>query len=73
VSLSRAKGADAQVAWTREAFEVGDRRLCGAFGLEGLTRFPPVPGRDSTEIPPHLLLEQINETHRRGLDVGGGD
>ncbi|EGV18298.1 hypothetical protein [Thiocapsa marina] len=30
-------------------------------------------GTYAEEIPFHTLLEQINETRRRGLDVGGDD
>jgi hypothetical protein len=30
-------------------------------------------GKYAEEIPVYTLLKQINETHRRGLDVGGDD
>ncbi|AKH20234.1 hypothetical protein [Sedimenticola thiotaurini] len=40
-----------------------------AFGREDLP-FMEVANRHGDEIPFHILLQQINETHRRGLDVG---
>jgi hypothetical protein len=39
------------------------------FGREDLP-FMDVAERYSEEIPFHTLLKQINETHRRGLEVG---
>ena len=39
-----------------------------AFGREDL-RFMELAERYSDEIPFHTLLKQINETHRRGLEV----
>ncbi len=39
-----------------------------AFGREDLP-FIEVANRHGDEIPFHILLQQINETHRRGLDV----
>ena len=39
-----------------------------AFGREDLP-FMEVAERHSDEIPFHILLKQINETHRKGLDV----
>jgi len=38
------------------------------FGREDLP-FMDLAGRFSDEIPFHTLLKQINETHRRGLEV----
>lgn len=38
------------------------------FGREDLS-FMEVANRHGDEIPFHILLQQINETHRRGLDV----
>ena len=32
--------------------------------------FMDLAGRYSEEIPFHTLLKQINETHRRGLEIG---
>ncbi|WP_296806396.1 hypothetical protein [Thiocapsa sp.] len=43
-----------------------------AFGREDLP-FTDLAGKYAEEIPFHTLLKQINETHRRGLDVGGDD
>jgi hypothetical protein len=43
-----------------------------AFGREDLP-FMELAGKYPEENPFHTLLEQINETHRRGLDVGGDD
>jgi hypothetical protein len=43
-----------------------------AFGREDLP-FMDLAGKYAEEIPFHTLLKQINETHRRGLDVGGDD
>lgn len=43
-----------------------------AFGREDLP-FMDLAGRYADEIPFHTLLKQINETHRRGLDVEGDD
>ncbi len=40
-----------------------------SFGREDLS-FMEVANRHGDEIPFHILLQQINETHRRGLDVG---
>ena len=40
-----------------------------AFGREDLP-FMEVANRHRDEIPFHILLQQINETHRKGLDVG---
>lgn len=40
------------------------------FGREDLS-FMDIAGRYADEIPFHTLLKQINETHRRGLDVEG--
>ncbi|HSO83957.1 hypothetical protein [Thiocapsa sp.] len=42
-----------------------------AFGREDLPFMDPA-GKYAEEIPCHTLLGQINETHRRGLDVGAG-
>jgi hypothetical protein len=39
-----------------------------AFGREDLS-FMEVANRHGDEIPFHILLQQINETHRKGLDV----
>lgn len=39
------------------------------FGREDLP-FMEMADRFAAEIPFHILLKQINETHRRGLDVG---
>lgn len=41
-----------------------------AFGREDLP-FMDVAARYAEEIPFHTLLKQINETHRRGIDVDG--
>lgn len=41
-----------------------------AFGREDLP-FMDLAGRYADEIPFHTLLKQINETHRRGLEVEG--
>jgi hypothetical protein len=43
-----------------------------AFGREDLP-FMDLAGKYAEEIPFHTLLKQINETHRRGLEVGGDD
>ncbi|SDW01051.1 hypothetical protein [Thiocapsa roseopersicina] len=43
-----------------------------AFEREDLPFMDPA-GKYAEEIPFHTLLKQINETHRRGLDVGGDD
>ncbi|AFL72681.1 hypothetical protein [Thiocystis violascens] len=43
-----------------------------AFGREDLP-FMDLAGKYAEEIPFHTLLKQINETHRRGIDVGGDD
>jgi hypothetical protein len=43
-----------------------------AFGREDLP-FMDLAGKYAEEIPFHTLLKQINETHRRALDVGGDD
>ncbi|WP_373510473.1 hypothetical protein [Thiocapsa sp.] len=43
-----------------------------AFGREDLP-FMDLAGKYAEEIPFHTLLKQINETHRRGLDVGRDD
>lgn len=43
-----------------------------AFGREDLP-FMDLAGRYADEIPFHTLLKQINETHRRGLEVEGDD
>lgn len=40
------------------------------FGREDLP-FMDSAGKYANEIPFHTLLKQINETHRRGLDVAG--
>ena len=42
-----------------------------AFGRDLLFMDPA--GKYAEEIPFHTLLKQINETHRRGLDLGGDD
>lgn len=42
------------------------------FGREDLP-FIDLAAKYSEEIPFHTLLKQINETHRRGLDVEGED
>jgi len=39
------------------------------FGREDLP-FMDLAGRYSEEIPFHTLLKQVNETHRRGLEIG---
>ena len=41
-----------------------------SFGREDLP-FMDLATKYAGEIPFHTLLKQINETHRRGLDVGG--
>ena len=43
-----------------------------SFGREDLS-FMEVAEQHAEEIPFHTLLKQINETHRRGLDVGVED
>ena len=43
-----------------------------AFGREDLP-FMDLAARYADEIPFHTLLKQINETHRRGLEVEGDD
>jgi len=44
-----------------------------SFGREDLP-FMDLASRYAEEVPFHTLLKQINETHRRGLDVErGGD
>jgi hypothetical protein len=43
-----------------------------AFGREDRP-FIDLAGRYADEIPFHTLLKQINETHRRGLEVEGDD
>jgi hypothetical protein len=43
-----------------------------SFGREDLP-FMEVLIHHGDQIPFHTLLKQINETHRRGLDVGDGD
>ena len=42
-----------------------------AFGREDLP-FMEVAEQHADEIPFHILLKQINETHRKGLDVDAG-
>jgi hypothetical protein len=42
------------------------------FGRQDLP-FMDLAARYADEIPFHVLLKQINETHRRGLDTEGGD
>jgi len=42
------------------------------FGREDLP-FVDLASRYADEIPFHTLLKQINETHRRGIDVDGED
>ena len=42
-----------------------------AFGREDLP-FMDLAAQFSEDIPFHTLLKQINETHRRGLEVDGG-
>ncbi|MBK1717806.1 general secretion pathway protein GspF [Thiocystis violacea] len=42
------------------------------FGREDLP-FMDLAGKYAEEIPFHTLLNRINETHRRGLDLGGDD
>lgn len=51
--------------------EVYDAMVKGeyAFGREDLP-FLEIVSRHSDQIPFYTLLKQINETHRRGLDVG---
>jgi hypothetical protein len=44
------------------------RRGSYSFGREDLP-FMDIADRYAEEIPFHLLLKQINETHRKGLDV----
>jgi hypothetical protein len=41
-----------------------------SFGREDLP-FMDLAGKYSDQIPFHTLLKQINETHRRGLEVEG--
>ena len=41
------------------------------FGREDLP-FMDLAGRHADEIPFHTLLKQINDTHRRGIDVRAG-
>lgn len=41
-----------------------------SFGREDLS-FMDLAARYSEEIPFHTMLKQINETHRKGLDVEG--
>lgn len=43
-----------------------------SFGREDLP-FMDLATRYADEIPFHTLLKQINETHRRGLDLEGED
>ncbi|MES9844865.1 MAG: hypothetical protein ABW162_00080 [Candidatus Sedimenticola sp. PURPLELP] len=43
-----------------------------AFGREDLP-FVEIASRYGDDIPFYSLLKQINETHRRGLDVGEDD
>jgi len=43
-----------------------------AFGREDLP-FLEIASRHADQIPFYTLLQQINETHRRGLDVGEDD
>lgn len=43
-----------------------------SFGRDDLP-FMDLAARYAEEIPFHTLLKQINETHRRGLDVEGQD
>lgn len=43
-----------------------------SFGRGDLT-FMDLASRCASESPFHTLLKQINETHRRGLDVEGED
>jgi hypothetical protein len=43
-----------------------------SFGREDLS-FMDLAARYADEIPFHILLKQINETHRRGLDLEGDD
>jgi hypothetical protein len=48
------------------------RSMCDGnylFGREDLP-FMELADKHAGEIPFHVLLKQINETHRRGLDVG---
>lgn len=42
------------------------------FGREDLS-FMELADRFAEEIPFHTLLKQINETHRRGLEIGADD
>jgi hypothetical protein len=42
------------------------------FGREDLP-FMDIVHRYGDEIPSSTLLKQINETHRRGIDVGSGE
>ena len=43
-----------------------------SFGREDLP-FMELANQNGDQIPFHVLLQQINETHRRGLDVEEGD
>lgn len=43
-----------------------------AFGREDLP-FMDLAGKYAEEIPFHTLLKQINETHRRGLEIDGDE
>jgi hypothetical protein len=43
-----------------------------SFGREDLP-FMDLAAKYSEQIPLHTLLKQINETHRRGLEVEGGN
>jgi hypothetical protein len=57
--------------------EEGTNAVCqsmrdGAYGFGREDRpFTDLVGRYAGEVPFHTLLKQINETHRRGIDVEG--
>jgi hypothetical protein len=60
-----------------DPLEEGIKDLCRSmkqgtysFGREDLP-FMDLAGKYSDQIPFHTLLKQINETHRRGLEVEG--
>ena len=57
-----------------QRFPVYDAMVAGTyqFGREDLL-FMEVLRRHEDQIPFHTLLKQINETHRRGLDVPDDD
>jgi hypothetical protein len=57
----RASSADEYIHRVRNAmFEVKDLEECLLYDADDLVRFP-------------TLLKQINETHRKGLEIAGED